>query len=161
MGVQKFLLMIVPLLLLYSFLQHCYGNAEALPFHKTSHPTGFSSRTSVAGKVGYWPRRALLASTSKVVNVNDYGAKGDGSSDDTKVSTCMLQKSICKSHVENDLNEIASRTCCFIHVVRSSNYLIYGVRCRLITGIYQCLDSSLLLFSGCHLVGAREQDLPP
>ncbi|MQL85856.1 hypothetical protein Taro_018381 [Colocasia esculenta] len=112
MGQQKLLILIIPLLLLSPFLLHrCsgdslgqvssgdHGSHQSPPFHKMSR----------SGKFGYGPRRSLLASSTNVVNVNDYGAKGDGSSDDTTAFT-NAWKAACSSSVAATLFVPASKT---------------------------------------------------
>lgn len=59
---------------------------------RSSHPTDSTVVMSRAGKFGYGPKRSLLGSSSRVVNVNDFGATGDGSSDDTEVRNKKIAK---------------------------------------------------------------------
>lgn len=103
MAPQK-LILVLPLLLLISrFLQHCHGCTDVLEktfptasyakvSDRSSHvqPTDFPVVMSRAGRFGYGPRRSALGSSNDLVNVKDFGAKGDGSSDDTKVNALAV-----------------------------------------------------------------------
>ncbi|MQM14307.1 hypothetical protein Taro_047235 [Colocasia esculenta] len=62
------------------------GSAKSIcnNVHLTESGIGSSSLMSRAGRFRFGrPRRSLLASWSNVINVDDYGAKGDGATDDS------------------------------------------------------------------------------
>ncbi|CAA6653625.1 unnamed protein product [Spirodela intermedia] len=96
MGVQKILFILGFLLLLRGGDSQEKTFSSGTSFHSSPHITDFSSMRKLSPVTGNERRRSTLGSLLTVVNVKDFGARGDGLSDDTKAFTAAW-KAACSS----------------------------------------------------------------